>query len=224
MPALTNHTWERMAQEMAKGKSQSAAYKIASGKENRSYATDLSRKPCIIARVTELISERDRVERSATEKAAARLSITKERVLSELAKIGFSDVRRAVKWASNIEAVGKDKKGKEVLQAFNDVALVDSDKLDDDTAAAISEISKGRDGALRVKLYDKRAALIDIGKELGMFIDRHMVGSPDEFARLSDDELREFVSRGSAEIGGGLGRAAHARETEETPPKVGRPH
>jgi len=41
-------------------------------------------------------------------------------------------------------------------------------------------------------------ALELIGKELGMFIDRKEVGEPNEFARMSDEELDAFI-RGSIE-------------------------
>ncbi|WP_448651758.1 hypothetical protein ACSHWC_28830 [Pseudomonas fluorescens] len=40
--------------------------------------------------------------------------------------------------------------------------------MDDATAAAIAEVSQGRDG-LKVKLHDKKGALVDIGRHLGMF-------------------------------------------------------
>jgi phage terminase small subunit len=36
-------------------------------------------------------------------------------------------------------------------------------------------------------------ALELIGKELGMFIDRKEVGGPNEFERMSDEELRAFL-------------------------------
>jgi hypothetical protein len=41
-------------------------------------------------------------------------------------------------------------------------------------------------------------ALELIGKELGMFIDRKEIGEPNEFARMSDEELDAFI-RGSIE-------------------------
>jgi hypothetical protein len=36
-------------------------------------------------------------------------------------------------------------------------------------------------------------ALELIGKELGMFIDRKEVGGPNEFSRMSDEELEAFL-------------------------------
>ena len=47
-----------------------------------------------------------------------------------------------------------------------------SDKLDEDTAAAISAVSQSSTGALRIKMHNKLAALVVLGKYLGMFDER----------------------------------------------------
>jgi hypothetical protein len=47
--------------------------------------------------------------------------------------------------------------------------LVPSDKLDEDTAAAIAAVSQGSNGAVRIKMHNKLAALVVLGKYLGMF-------------------------------------------------------
>jgi len=47
-----------------------------------------------------------------------------------------------------------------------------ADRLDESVAATIAEVSQTRDGTLKVKLHDKRAALVDIGRHLGMFNDK----------------------------------------------------
>ncbi len=97
-----------------------------------------------------------------------RTEITQDMVLRELAKIGFADIRKAVKWGADLPVVNPDTG--EVLIA-NGVILVSSEQLDDDTAAAVSEISQTAQG-VKIKMHDKKAALVDIGKHLGMFVDR----------------------------------------------------
>jgi hypothetical protein len=52
------------------------------------------------------------------------------------------------------------------------VTIVDADKISDEAAAAVAEVSQTVNGALRVKLHDKHAALVSIGKHLGMFVDQ----------------------------------------------------
>ena len=51
------------------------------------------------------------------------------------------------------------------------VVLKNSEDLDEDIAAAISEVVQTSTG-LKIKLYDKRAALIDLGKYFGLFTPR----------------------------------------------------
>jgi phage terminase small subunit len=109
---------------------------------------------------------------------AQRTGITADKVIAELARIGFSDIRKAVKWHSqtNVAAIDSDadmqalvEEGALRFAVANQVELINSDEIDDDTAAAISEISMSATGAIKVKLHDKRAALVDLGRHLGIF-------------------------------------------------------
>jgi phage terminase small subunit len=117
----------------------------------------------------------DALEAAMAERAA-RTGINADRVLRELAKIGFSDLRRAVKWHGNVVNSADYPEGGDTLVVKtiinNRVELIDSDLLDDDTAASISSISQNQAGGVTIKLHDKRAALVDIGKHLGLFRER----------------------------------------------------
>lgn len=97
-----------------------------------------------------------------------RTEITQDMVLNELAKIGFSDIRKVVRWGTTEIVAGVDDEGEATIEVHHGLSLVGADDIDDATAAAISEISEGRDG-LKVKLHDKKSALVDIGRHLGMF-------------------------------------------------------
>jgi hypothetical protein len=46
------------------------------------------------------------------------------------------------------------------------VTIVDADKISDEAAAAIAEVSQNANGSLRIKMHDKHAALVSIGKHL----------------------------------------------------------
>lgn len=165
MGVLQNPRHERFAQELAKGKSATEAYETAGYKGDRTAASRLSTNVNIQARVEEIL-----------QRGAARAEITVEKVLRELGKIGFSDIRKVVNW-SGVEVADEvddedDGIPRVVVRAANLVRLISSDVIDDDTAACISEVSQTKEGSLKVKLHDKRAALVDIGKHLGMFIER----------------------------------------------------
>lgn len=125
--------------------------------------------------VAEAVAEKQR-------KLAEKTGVTVERIVAELAKIGFSDIRKAVKWNGHLIREEDNPDGGDVLvikeTRNNLVSLVDSEELDDDTAAAISEVSQNATGGVKVKLHDKRAALVDLGKHLGMFVEKHEVSGP----------------------------------------------
>ena len=93
--------------------------------------------------------------------AAAKTGITVERVLEELAKIAFSDIRKALDWGMKH---GED--GTPVQY----VTLKESQDVDDDTAATVSEVWQTNQG-IRFKFYDKSQALDKLGRHLGLFKD-----------------------------------------------------
>lgn len=124
--------------------------------------------------------EVERAISAAMKLRAERTNITADRVLNELAKIGFADIRKAVKWTSSLITEEDNSDGGDVLVikniVTNNIQIVASEEIDDDTAAAISEISQNATGCIKVKLHDKRAALVDIGRHLGMFTDKVELG------------------------------------------------
>lgn len=106
------------------------------------------------------------------ERISKATGITQEAVLKELAKIGFANM-------SDYMRVGPG----------GDPAL-HFDELTPDQTAALSEVTvedytdgRGEDARdvrrVKFKLWDKRAALVDIGKHLGMFPNKTELTGPD---------------------------------------------
>jgi phage terminase small subunit len=162
MPVLPNARHERFAQELAAGKSATEAYAIAGYKRDDGNAIRLTRNDKVKERVAELLKE-----------AADKNGVTIEKIVAELARIGFSDIRKAVRWHSSLVQEEDNPDGGDVLVikniVTNTVEIIGSDEIDDATAAAIAEISQNEKGGVKIKLHDKRAALVDLGKHLGMF-------------------------------------------------------
>ena len=122
-----------------------------------------------------------------------RTGITADRVLAELARIGFADIRKAVRWRSNVTAVGVDPEtDAPQYRAFNEVEIVNSAEIDSDTAAAIAEVSQTREGSLKVKFHDKRGALELLGKHLGLFDQKAGGDDPGRVARDIQEAQREI--------------------------------
>ena len=85
---------------------------------------------------------------------ASRTGITADRVIKELAKIGFANATEAIQIV----------KGK--------VKVTDTEDLSEDLTAAIQEIRQTKTrggGSLMVKFHDKKGALELLGKHLGIF-------------------------------------------------------
>lgn len=164
------------------GYSEKTAYSV--GHENLS-------KPEIVAAID-----------AAMKLRAERTDITADRVLKELAKIGFADIRKAVKWQSAMITEEDNPEGGDIAViktvVTNTIQMVASEELDDETAAAIAEVSQNATGGVKIKLHDKRAALVDIGKHLGMFREKVEVtgkdGGPIEVADMTDIERARRVA------------------------------
>ncbi|WP_052465730.1 terminase small subunit [Phaeobacter sp. S60] len=107
--------------------------------------------------------------REAQAKREHRTEITQDRVLQELARIGFADIRKAVAWGSTpADLLEGDEGGDEGAPAsVYPVDLVRSSEVDDDTAAAIAEVSLTK-GGVKLKMHDKLSALEKIARHLGM--------------------------------------------------------
>lgn len=191
MALLKNPRHERFAQEIASGKSATQAYAAAGFESHRQNAARLRSNDDIKARVEQILSQ-----------AALRVEITQARVLAEMGKIGFADIRRAVTWYSqttvavidadaDVNALIDEGEIRHAVQ--NQVELKSSDDLDDDTAAAIREVSMTDKGSLSIKFHDKRGALADIGRVLGMFTDKTELSGPAGGPIETVTEIRETI-------------------------------
>ncbi len=100
---------------------------------------------------------RDQIAK-AMQKRAERTQVTQDRVVKELARIAFSDIRSFVRWSGQ---------GVEILPSYT---------LTDDDAACVSEVSQvdtQYGTTIKFKLHDKKSALEMLGRHLGMFVEKH---------------------------------------------------
>ena len=100
---------------------------------------------------------------AAKARRAAEKRVTADRVMEELGRMAFSNIRDYVAW-------GPD-----------GMRLRDAATLDEAETAAIADIVPNGNGAVkRLKLYDKLAALNALAKHLGMTHAKSALGRPDD--------------------------------------------
>ncbi|AUQ74767.1 terminase small subunit [Phaeobacter piscinae] len=106
--------------------------------------------------------------RDAQEARSKRTEITQDKVLQELAKVAFSDLRKVLTTGG---------------------ALIDAQDWEDDVAGFVSSVEVVKkpsgeydedgnpiiDHVHKIRAWDKMAALEKLGKHLGMFVDRSKV-------------------------------------------------
>lgn len=165
MPALRDPRRERFAQAIANRKPAAEAHLIAGySKSTQRNVFRMLKRADVVLRIEEINAERLDIERRALAAARERYDVTTDRVVAELARIGFANMQDYVTQDSNGEP------------------HFDYAKISRDQASAISEITidqyvegRGDDARqvkrIRFKLHDKRAALVDLGRHLGLFID-----------------------------------------------------
>jgi phage terminase small subunit len=152
MAVLKNPKHERFSQKLAKpGSTQERAYVLAGYKPSRAHAARLAANGNIQARVREII-----------EAGAQRAEISVEKILREMELLGFSNMQDYMKSGPDGDP------------------YLDFSQLTREQAAALSEVTVEdfKDGRgenardvrrVKFKLYDKRAALVDLGKHFGAF-------------------------------------------------------
>ncbi len=139
-------------------------------KQARQQAYRLSQKPEIRAAVA-----------AAMQRRSKRTEITQDRVLQELALIGFADM-------GDYLTLGEDGEVRLDLSKLPEgatkiIAELTQDVYVEGTGKKAREVKK-----TKLKLHDKRGALVDIARHLGMFIDRFKI-ERDALDDLSPDEL-----------------------------------
>lgn len=144
------------------GKNASAAYRAAFPHLNFKNALDCTQQaskfrnaPAIKAAL-QIAQSREMVK---VGKVLDRYAITQERVAEEMAKIAFAKINDYVEW-------GPD-----------GVTIKESSELSPEAMAALQEVSETRNEktgtVVKVKPYDKMAALSTLAKTLGMMTEKH---------------------------------------------------
>lgn len=165
------------AEYLRNGRNAAEAYRSIYGSKGNSVT--VAKRACELLKngyIAGIVAEAEKRAEAGVQRSIDRYAVTEERIVAALARLGFYDARDIFEWTES------------------GVRLKPSGQISDDAAAAITEISQTQTehgGTLRVKLADKRAALVDLGKHMGMFVERREVGKPGAFDNLTPEQKRE---------------------------------
>ncbi len=142
----------------------------------------------------------------------SRTEVTPEKIVRELAVIAFSDI------------------GDVIRLTADGAAHLDFSDLPPEFTKSVSQITvetftEGRGERatdirqVKLKMNDKRAALVDLAKIMGMMreaVDVHITSDhdPGELAEASDDDLRAFIERRREAVGGAAPAVSQDVEVE----------
>jgi phage terminase small subunit len=130
---------------------------------------------------------------TAMNKRSSKTDITAERVLKELGKIAFADIKDFIEFEEPVESETESEvDGKRVKTIISRQGITIKPSQDID-GTILSEVSEGKDG-LKIKLHDKMKALELIGKHLVLFTDKQELtgpgGGPIEYKITLPDDLK----------------------------------
>lgn len=131
-----------------------------------SQAHDLLKKPEILTAIHAAMQKRDK-----------RVEISQDRILLELSRIAFGDLRDILTWNGRI------------------ITLTDSKELSADSAAALAEVAETAAGALKVKRHDKVKALELLMRHKGMLNDKLALNIPPDSLGVATCEQKSLAAR-----------------------------
>ncbi len=166
MPILSNSRHERFAQALAQGMSAGAAFVDAGYSAHDSNASRLSRNDKVRARVDELQAA-----------GAERAGVTVERIVEELAKVGFANMLDYMRIGDGDPHLDFSEITRDQAAAVGEVTVEDFKEGRGENARDVRRV--------KFKLNDKLSALEKLGKHLGMFKDNTNVA-----VHVSIDDLR----------------------------------
>jgi hypothetical protein len=197
MPPLPDRKHEAFCRAYVRGPNAgnlADAYEAAGFARDYSNAARLHRKPDILERINELLADEAASEREAMSRVTRALAIDRKAVLGGMARLGFSNIFDYVR----VDAAGR--------MTF-DMSRVDRDKGTAIRELAFEQVEAKDDSQpptmrVRVRMFDKRQALADLARCLGMFSKRPGYAMSDEFAELTPQQIEDKLAANLAMLDG----------------------
>jgi hypothetical protein len=162
---LAKPSRELFAQDVAAGTPVKDAYLRAGYKGSAVSRYELRRCADIDARVNWLLAKRIEDDTRARHKAEKKIPDTRERVIRELERVAFNDIRDLVQWERR--AIVEDGQ----VVGFEDIMVVKPSRLmTPDQASSVRSVTT-KAGQLKFETHDKLGALEKLAKVLGLYVE-----------------------------------------------------
>ena len=123
-------------------------------------------------------------------KLQEKTEVSQERVITELAKIGFASITDYLEYKTALRVIDHDENGNPIHDWAMLVNAIDSAEVD---GSPIQEVSISKDGTFKFKLYSKLDALEKLARHLGLYNDSAAAKDTRE-----DDNLFDAVEKAVA--------------------------
>lgn len=172
---------------------------IAAGYSPRSAAVTASRllkRANISAKVAAFDAKVGIAEAQVVQRVIDRTSLTKERAMTLLAIMASADIRDIMSFGPQHREITMKATGEVIMTAG--VSIRPSDEISDEAALCIQEVSEGQHG-IKVKLYDRRAAIMDFAKLAGWITEKREHEIPALTAFLA--QVQQAAQRSALPVG-----------------------
>ncbi len=141
-----------------------------------------------------------------------RTFVNADRVVQEAAKIAFSSIADLIDWQKMKPIYEEDENGKDKVVGYEGgISFKEAENMPESLKAAISEISEGPFGTLKIKMHAKMPAIELLAKHTGVLpsVQKHEItgkdGKPIEHKHEHDIDLSGLSEAALKELGEALG-------------------
>lgn len=155
---------ERFVQELIKGKSQREAYRIAYPSSRKWKDGNVDSKASALFKNGKVRARFNEIKGKVIKRVEKKAIITAEEIIKEIASIAKDDMSNYLEFGMKNVVVGYDDDGP-IREDRITVDIKDSKDID---TKNISEISLGKDGQFKFKLYERDKALFKLAEIFGL--------------------------------------------------------
>jgi hypothetical protein len=157
---------ELFAQRVSQGVKVADAYLLSGYRGGPRERWELRNAPEVAARIGFLLQSRVEADTIARHRPEKKIADIRLRVIRELERLAFADVRNVVQWDRKPQFSPKG----DVVGIADEIVAMPSHLLSASAAAGIRSVTT-KSGALKIDMHDKLGALEKLAKAIGLFQD-----------------------------------------------------